>query len=215
MKQLSPSAVIVAELYHPMGTKDFAPYISQLVAAKPDVVFTPNWGNDLYLLIKQGRPLGLKAKVVSYYVDDDEMVQSVGDDSLILGDFGAEVYMLTIPGKKNQEFIEKAHKDNGDYPVRMAKPFLATMFWAEAVKKAGTTDVDAVIKAWEGLSYDGPAGVWTMRACDHQTQMPFWGAEITAKENKFYKHAYVGTAAMIPAEKVEVPCAETGCKMAK
>jgi branched-chain amino acid transport system substrate-binding protein len=86
------------------------------------------------------------------------------------------------------------------------------MFWAEAVKKAGSTDVDAVIKAWEGLSYDSPTGVWTMRACDHQAQMPFWSAEIV-KESKFFKHAYVGTATMIPAKEAEIPCAETGCVM--
>ena len=44
--------------------------------------------------------------------------------------------------------------------------------------------------------------------------MPFWAAEIV-KKNKFYPHAYIGTAAMIAAKDVEVPCAETGCKMSK
>ena len=214
LKELSPSANIVTELYHPMGTKDFAPYVSQLVTAKPDLVFTPNWGNDLYLLIKQGRPMGLKAKFVTYYVDDDEMIETVGNDPYLIGDFGAQVYMLTIPGKKNQDFVEKAFKDLGHYPSRLATPYMATMFWIEAVKKAGTTDTEAVIKAWEGLAYDGPAGVWTMRACDHQNQLPFWGAEIV-KESKFFKHAYVGTATMIPAKDVEVACGDTGCKMAK
>ena len=58
---------------------------------------------------------------------------------------------------------------------------MATMFWAEAIKKAGTDDVDAVIKAWEGLKYNGPAGEWVMRACDHQAQVPIWMAEIVAK----------------------------------
>ena len=83
---------------------------------------------------------------------------------------------------------------------------------AEAVKKAGTTDVAAVIKAWEGLSYDGPAGLWTMRACDHQAQVPYWAVEIV-KENKFFKHAFEGPVTEIPAKDVEVSCAETGCKM--
>lgn len=47
----------------------------------------------------------------------------------------------------------------------------------------------AVIKDWEGLTYDGPAGLWTMRACNHQAQMPFWFVEI-AKKNKYFKHAF-------------------------
>jgi branched-chain amino acid transport system substrate-binding protein len=130
-------------------------------------------------------------------------------------DVGVEVYMLSIPSKKNQEFIDKFYKEKGYYPSWLrGKPYTATMFWAEAVKKAGTTDVNAVIKAWEGLSYDGPVGVWTMRECDHQAQVPFWAAEIV-KKNKYYKHAYIGAATMIPTKDVEVPCNETGCKMNK
>ena len=125
---------------------------------------------------------------------------------------GAEIYMLSIPGEKNQEFIEGFHKAKGYYPSWLrGKAYTATMFWAEAIKKAGTTDTDKVIAAWEGLSYDGPAGTWYMRPCDHQAQVPYWVAEIV-KENKFYDHAYVGKATMVPAKDVEVSCEEAGCK---
>ena len=213
LAELSPSTKIVAEIFHPLGTKDYAPYASQLVAAAPDVIFTSNWGNDLTLLLKQGRPMGLKAKVVSYYINDEVMISSLGDDSLILGDMGAEIYMISIPTQKNKEFVEKFHKDKGYYPTWLrGKSYMATMFWAEAVKKAGSTDINAVVKAWEGLTYDGPAGLWTMRACDHQAQVPYWTAEVV-KDNPFFKHAFVGTAAMIQAKDVEVPCDKTGCKM--
>lgn len=213
LAELSPSTKIVAEIYHPLGTKDFGPYASQLVAAEPDVIFTPNWGNDLMLLLKQGRPMGLKAKVVSYYINDEVTIESLGDDNLILGDMGAEIYMVSIPTEKNKEFVEKFKKDEGHFPTWLrGKAYMATMFWAEAVKKAGSTDVDAVIKAWEGLTYDGPAGEWTMRACDHQAQVPYWTAEIV-KDNPFFKHAFVGPATMVPAKDVEVPCDQTGCKM--
>jgi branched-chain amino acid transport system substrate-binding protein len=213
--RVGQSTQVVAEIYHPAGTKDYAPYASQLIAANPDVIFTPNWGNDLTLLVKQGRPMGMKQKIFSYYINDEVMISSLGDDSLVLGDMGAETYMISIPTEKNKEFIAKFHKDKGYYPTWLrGKAYTATMFWAEAVKKAGTTDVAAVIKAWEGLSYDGPAGTWTMRACDHQAQVPYWTAELV-KDNPYFKHAFVGPATMIPAKEVEVPCEETGCKMAK
>lgn len=215
LAKLNPSAEIVAELYHPAGTKDFAPYVSQLIAAKPDAIFTPNWGNDLTLLLKQGRPMGMKQVVLSYYINDEFTIQAMGDDSLMIGNMGAEVYTLSIPTDKNKEFVAKFYKDKGYYPTWLrGKSFMSTMFWAEAVKKAGTTDIPAVIKAWEGLTYDGPAGLWTMRACDHQAQVPFWYTEIV-KENPFFKHAFEASAGMVPAEDVSVPCAETGCKMKK
>ncbi len=215
MAKISPNTQIVAELYHPAGTKDYAPYISQLISAKPDAIFTPNWGNDLTLLLKQGRPMGMKQKVFSYFINDEVMVKSLGDDSLIIGDMGAEVYTLSIPTKKNQEFVAKFYKEKGFYPTWCrGKAYTAFMFFAEAVKKAGSLDVGAVIKAWEGLSYEGPAGVWTMRACDHQVQAPFWAFE-HVKKNKFFNHAYIGPSTMIPAKEAEAPCEETGCKMKK
>jgi branched-chain amino acid transport system substrate-binding protein len=214
LSEANPSAEIVAELYHPLGSKDFAPYASQLIAANPDAVFTPNWGNDLTLLLKQGRPMGLKAKIVSYYINDDVMISSLGDDSLVLGDAGAEIYMVSIPTEKNKQFVEKFYKEKGYYPTWLrGKAYIGTMFWAEAVKKAGVVDVPAIIEAWEGLTYDGPAGLWTMRPCDHQAQVPYWYSEVV-KENKFFpNHAYVGEAIQIPAKDVEVPCEETGCEM--
>ena len=213
LAQANPTAKIVAELYHPAGTKDFAPYASQLIAAKPDVIFTPNWGNDLTLLLKQGRPMGMKQKVFSYYINDEVTIEALANDSLMLGNMGAEVYTLSIPTKKNKDFVAKFYKDKGYYPTWLrGKSYLSTMFWAEAVKKAGTTDVNAVIKAWEGLSYDGPAGLWTMRACDHQAQIPFWYTEIV-KKTPFFKHAFEAPAGMIAAKDVSVPCEQTGCKM--
>ena len=213
LAQLSPSTKIVAELYHPAGTKDYGPYASQLIAAKPDVIFTPNWGNDLTLLLKQGRPMGMKQKVFSYYINDEVTIEALGNDELMIGNMGAEVYTLSIPTKKNQEFVAKFFKDKGYYPTWLrGKAYMSTMFWAEAVKKAGKTDVEAVAKAWEGLTYDGPAGVWTMRACDHQVQVPFWFTEIV-KKTKYFNHAFEAPAGMVTAQSVEVPCAETGCKM--
>lgn len=213
LAQVNPSAQIVAELYHPAGTKDYAPYVSQLIAAKPDVIFTPNWGNDLSLLLKQGRPMGMKQKVFSYYINDEVTIEALGDDNLMIGNMGAEVYTLSIPTKKNEEFVAKFYKDKGYYPTWLrGKAYISTMFWAEAVKKAGTTDVAAVIKAWEGLTYDGPAGLWTMRACDHQVQTPLWYTEIV-KTTKYFKHAFEVPAGKAEAKDVEVSCEETGCKM--
>jgi len=86
------------------------------------------------------------------------------------------------------------------------------MFWAEALKKAGKDNVDAVIQAWEGLTYEGPAGVWYMRPCDHQAQLPVWIAEMV-KDSKFFKHAFVGMPTMILAKDIEIPCEKTGCNM--
>ncbi len=212
LKELNPNAQIVAQIFHPIGTKDFAPYVSKIIDSGAEVVFTSNWGSDLTLLLKQAKPLGLKAKFAAYYLNDENAITAVADDDAVVGSVTAEVYMLSIPGAANKAFIEGFKKANGHYPTWLrGKAYLATMMWAEAVKKAGSTDVNAVRKAWEGLTYKGPAGTWTMRACDHQVQQPVWTAEIV-KKNPYFKHAYVGPATMVPPEDINVPCDQTGCK---
>jgi branched-chain amino acid transport system substrate-binding protein len=213
LKKLNPSIEIVAEVYHPLGEKDYGPYVSRIVASGADLVFTTDWGNDLTLLVKQAKPFGLKAKFAGYYLSDEETVSAIGESELLVGSIASETYMLTIPTEENKKFIEGYYKDKGIYPFWLrGKSYNATMFWAEALKKAGTDDVNAVIKAWEGLSYKGTAGTMTMRACDHQAQVPIWIAEIV-HQSKFMKLPYVGEPIMIPAKDIEVSCEETGCKM--
>jgi branched-chain amino acid transport system substrate-binding protein len=212
LKELAPSATIVAELYHPLGEKDFAPYVTQILASGADIIFTPNWGNDLSLLLKQGNQLGLKTKFACYYLNDETAIAAVANDQAVVGSMASEIYMLTIPTEANKKFIAEYHKDKGGYPSWLiGKGYMAVMFWAEAVKKAGKDDVDAVIAAWEGLTYEGPAGKWVMRACDHQAQVPIWMAEIVPK-SEFFNHAFEGPAWALPAKDVEVPCEQTGCK---
>ncbi|MCJ7786133.1 MAG: ABC transporter substrate-binding protein, partial [Desulfobacterales bacterium] len=79
LKKLNPSIEIVAEVYHPLGEKDYGPYVSRIVASGADLVFTTSWGNDLTLLVKQAKPFGLKAKFAGYYLSDEETIAAIGD----------------------------------------------------------------------------------------------------------------------------------------
>jgi branched-chain amino acid transport system substrate-binding protein len=119
--------------------------------------------------------------------------------------------MISIPTPENKAFIEGFYKEKGYYPTWLrGKAYMATMFWAAAVKKAGKDDTEAVINAWEGLTYKGLGGDMYMRPCDHQAQLPVWVATMEKKQ-PFFDHVFVGTPTMIPADKISVPCEETGC----
>jgi len=211
LKQVKPSAEIVGEIYHKMGETDFTAHISQIITSKAEIVFTPNWGNDLQLLLKQAKQLDLKARFACYYLNDSVGIQEIGNNDSVIGHIASEWYMLAIPLPENKAFIEGYRKEYGVPPTwSSGKAYMAVMFWAEAVKKAGTADdVDKIIKAWEGLSYNSPAGKQIMRAYDHQNQTPVWIAEIV-KDNKS-PNPYIGEPAMISAEEISVPVQETGC----
>ncbi|TFG91425.1 MAG: hypothetical protein E4H15_05865, partial [Syntrophobacterales bacterium] len=209
--ELNPAITITVKLFHKIGEKDYAPYLSQIISSEPELVFTSNWGNDLSLLMKQAKTFGLKAKFATYYLNDEHVIAAIGSDEAVLGSVAVEQYMLSVPKELTKEFVAGFFKSKGLYPTSGAgKSYASLMFLAAAIQKAGTDDIDAVIKAWEGLSMETIGGTWYMRPCDHQNQGPIWIGEVV-KENPWFKHPYVGAPTMISPKDVEVSCEATGC----
>jgi branched-chain amino acid transport system substrate-binding protein len=215
VKQVMPDAKIVGDDYHPIANKDFGPYISKIIAAKPDVVFTGNWGVDLVNLIKQSRDLGMKAPFICYYLNDPLVVMPVLKEAAI-GSWACEAYTLTVPTAANKDFLrrwseKKKFVDLSKWPFgSMGKAYNGTKFLMEAIRKAGKLDIPTIIKTWEGMRWEGITGPMVMRAEDHQVMLPIPVAEIV-KTSEFYPFPYVGKPDIIPLEKTAVPLAETGC----
>jgi len=211
-----PNAQIVGEEYHPIANKDFGPYITKIIAAKPEVVFTGNWGVDLVNLIKQARDMGMKAPFICYYLNDPSQVLNVVKETAI-GSWGCEAYMETIRTPANKAFLQAWSKkpkfvEVEKWPaINIGKAYNGAKFLMEAIKKAGTTDVPAVIKTWEGMKWESIIGPMVMRAEDHQVMMPLPVGEVVKASNEFYPFPYMGEPYMVPIEKTTVPLPETGC----
>lgn len=213
MGKFKPDWQLVGEDYHPIGAKDFGPYISKAIASKAEVLITGNWGADLLNLIKQGAALGLKTKIGTYYLCDPVSLPVLGGAAV--GHVAVEIYMMTEDTPQNKAFIERWKKrklaPEHPYPAWLiGKSYQAFMFMAEAIKKAKSTKADDVIKAWEGMSYDALVGRMVMRTCDHQVITPISVAEVLPGQNPYYNFPFVGKPTMIPAEKGAIPPAETG-----
>ena len=211
---------IVGEDYHPMATKDFGPYVTKAIAAKPDVIITGNFGPDLPNLMKQSRDLGLKAIFGSYYLDNPTYMNQARDAGL--GSVTTELYLATLKTKKNEEFVKawqtwfkKHYPDRPTFylvPSSVALSVDAMLFVGEAIKKANSVDADKIIPAWEGMKFDGMAGETTMRPCDHQIQTPgFIG--IMQKDHAFKNvidFPFLGDPIVIPTDKFAIPPKYTG-----
>ena len=215
-----PDAEIVGDDYHPIATKDFGPYITKALAAKPDVVITGNFSVDLTGMMKQARALGLNAVMGTYYLDNPAWINQIGEGSL--GAVVGECYLSTVKTKQNEEFV-KAYQawmkktypnepSNYLVPNTSVLTGIAAFFVAEAIKKAGSLEADKLIKTFEGMTFEGPTGKMTIRPCDHQVQSDGWVA-VVQKDHPFksiLNHPYIGEATRIPVEKISVPPQETG-----
>jgi len=214
MNKFKPGWQLAGEDYHPLGAKDLGPYISKVIASGAEVLITGNWGADILVLLKQGAGLGLKAKIGNYFLSDPVALPAIGDAAI--GHVTADSYLITIDNPDNKKFLQEwytKHKglDIGFwYPnLSMGRCYYAIQWLAEVIKKAGGTDADKIIKAWEGMSFNPPWGKVTMRACDHQMITPGVAAVCQSK-SEFYAFPYFGKAIIIPEEEVTVPPAETG-----
>ncbi|RJX34723.1 MAG: hypothetical protein C4525_06250 [Desulfarculus sp.] len=222
LKKFRPDIQVAVEVYHPLMTKDFAPYITKLNASGAEWVFTGNWGPDLGLLIKQGKNLGLKAKLLSYFLEDGVQLRDVQDAALgfVTADFGS----IVNPNPKQQALNQAWHKvwqkivTSKDtvyqWPGTVAfKNYHIRMLW-DAANKVGKWDVPKIIKTLEGMKYNGINGDVYMRAEDHQIQSAIPVTMIIPKEQNPFDKSYPGSkmVEMIPIEKTTEPLKDTGCK---
>jgi len=215
LDRFKPGWELAGEEFHPLATKDFAPYIQKIKASGAEVVLTGNFSSDVTLLIKQAAQFGLKVPFGHFFLSDPVYMREVGDAAI--GHITSYYYMLGIDTPQNKAFIDRWNKkfkdtDNPWPEVLIGGAYNTTMFLAAALKQANSDVPDAVIRSWEGLAYDGLSGRQVMRACDHQIQTPIAVATIVPGPGKFYPFAYTGPVTLVPAETVSVPPRETGNK---
>jgi len=208
-----PDAQLVGEDYHPIGLKDFAPYVNKIMASDAEVVLTMNYGPDLSNLIKTGASLGWRAITAGGYLFDPVILQEVKEAAV--GHLVVQHSMIELGNPVDKKFYHdflENHKDLDQVafnPCIFYGAYHAYRWLFDVIKKAGNTDSEKIIRTWEGMQYEQPWGRVTMRTCDHQMVTPIKVALIESK-NEFFPFPYTGKPVVIPKEEVTVPPSQTG-----
>jgi branched-chain amino acid transport system substrate-binding protein len=164
---------VVAEIKHPLATKDFSPFLPRIQAAKPDVLCLCNFGYDQLNSLKQSSNFGMKEqmKMVAPALLYSQRLSGGADP--YEGVIGGTNYHWTlensIPTAKKFNDAYRA-SNNGMPPSDYGGyGFSGVAALLKAVKAAGTTDTDKVINAMSGMKYDNYKGGQHFRECDHQS----------------------------------------------
>ncbi|MFI6988003.1 urea ABC transporter substrate-binding protein [Nonomuraea wenchangensis] len=157
---------VLGEEYTPLGHTEYSTLVNKVVQARPDAVFNTLNGDSNVAFFKQLKSAGVTAgtmPVLSVSVAEEE-VTGIGVDN-IAGHPVAWNYYQTTETPANEAFVKAYKAKYGANKVTsdpMEAGYNAVYLWAEAVKKAGTTEVEAVKKAAPGISLDRPEGKVTI-----------------------------------------------------
>lgn len=145
-----PGAQLLGEDYHPIALKDFAPYVSKIIASGAEVILTANYGMDLANLIKTEAALGCKAITAGGILFDPVIMQEVREAAL-----GHVVVFHTVIDMGNpveKKFVKDFQEKHPDLDKVAFSPcygilsYSTTRLLGEVIKKAGSTDTEKIVK---------------------------------------------------------------------
>jgi branched-chain amino acid transport system substrate-binding protein len=168
-----PDMKIVGNELHPIGkVKDFSPYIAKIKASGAQAVITGNWGADMLGLAKAANDAGLEVPFYTYYAAANGITKAIG-----AGGVGKVRLVSEGPGNPfdaaSYALVKRFKAKYPDEDITQPRIINTTYMLAAAINKAKSTEPAKVAAALEGMSYTTIWGdIVTMRASDHQLQMP-------------------------------------------
>jgi branched-chain amino acid transport system substrate-binding protein len=204
LKERQPDAEFVTEQATPLGKVDAGAVVQAVADAKPDGIFNVLFGADLARFVREGNTRGVfKGRtVVSLLTGEPEYLDPLKEDT-------PEGWIVTgypwdeIQTPSHKAFVDRYQKRWNDYP-RLGSPigYYTMISIAEAIKRGGSTDTEALIKGFRGLKIDTSMGPIVYRAQDHQATMGAYVGQTTLKGGKgtMKSFKYVDGAAVQPSD---------------
>ena len=203
----------VGNSYHGLNEKEFSGYLTNALAAKPDVLLILNFGQQSSDTLRQAASFGMKkdTTILVAWASGLEQFESLGPELCEGVYFGAQ-YWHGADSPLNRDLVKRSNarfKSNPNYSL--AGSYICTKIMLDGMIKAGTADPKAVVAAIEGMKYDGLTGSEEVRAADHQVIKDYYLLKGKAKSRMKDKDDY---AEVISAGKSFRPVDKTRGKMA-
>lgn len=183
LKELRPDVEVVSVQWPKFGSSDYTSYITALLRARPEAVFSTLWAGDFVTFVRQAKNFGFFDRVKLYVNPVGAALQSIGPlgkdapEGMLLS---ARYWFLYPDTARNKAFVKAYRERWGEYPSYNAEEAYAGVYMlAKAIEKAGSTDPDAIKAAFEadgGMVFEAPEGRKWMRPADHQVfEALVWG----------------------------------------
>lgn len=155
--------IVAKEGFVPTDTA-FKPQLTSISSKKPDFIYIPAYYNQVGLIIKQARELGLDVPMMGADGwDSPKLVSLAGADNLNKCYFSNH-YSVEDPSERIQSFVKAYEKKHGTMPDAFAAlGYDAGYLMAEAIKQAGEADPQKIQQALANIQdFEGISGKLTI-----------------------------------------------------
>lgn len=200
---------ITVEVFPPLGTTDFAPYITQLRDSGAQGVWVALSGADAINFAKQAKQFGLtdQVKTFGHNFIVDRTLAAVG--SAGVGVWGNVNYAAAIDTPENEAFVAAWTAKYGAPPSNYeGETYAGMQAIFAAVAAAGSVAPGDIAAAFAELSLETVFGEATMRAADHQLALPNYLGRAVEEDGQ----PKIAVVQAFGAE-VAVPPADPACRM--
>jgi len=186
LQALQPDVEFVVEQAPPFGKLDAGPAVQALEDAKPDAIFSVLFGPDLAKFAREGKTRGLfnNREVVSLLTGEPEYLDPLRSDApdgwIVTG------YPYTSINTPAHQAFLAAYEAKYKEPPRMNSiiGYATVQALAAGIKKAGSTDSEALVQAFKGLEYESPLGKHVFREIDNQSTLGLHVGRLAIRNNR-------------------------------
>ncbi|MEM9781606.1 MAG: ABC transporter substrate-binding protein [Pseudomonadota bacterium] len=186
LKRLKPDVEFVAKQWPALFQIDAGAEVEALAAAEPEAIYNVTFGGDLAKFVREGTTRGLfeGRQVYGLLTGEPEYLEPLGAEAPVGWVVtGYPWYAVQAPAAR--AFVT-AYTNAYNEPPKNGSlvGYTTAKAVAAAIRRAGSTDTEALAEAFKGLTFDSPVGPITFREIDHQSTMG----------------AYVGTTVVVDGE---------------
>jgi branched-chain amino acid transport system substrate-binding protein len=152
---------IVTKQSYMQGDVDFRGQLSTIQASEPDVIYIPGYYNDVAIIAKQARTIGLKQPLLGGDGWDAPELWPLAGDALNVSYISTH-YSVDDPSPAIQTFVQeyKQRYQNLVPDAHAALAYDATRVLANAIERAGSTEGSKIRSALaETRDFQGVTGV--------------------------------------------------------
>jgi urea transport system substrate-binding protein len=178
-------AKVVGEEYLPLGASDASEIARRIAEEKPDVILNTINGSSNIAFFRSLRDAGItsdKVPTISFSISEQELSNlSIKD---VVGDYAAWNYFHSVDRPANIEFIERFRSRYGRHRMisdPMESAYIAVNLWAQAVRDAGSTHVQAIREAVRHQQFEAPGGLVRIDPENQHTSKVFRIGRITSE----------------------------------